>query len=282
MKPTVLKLIKEAGKEFGRNKPLLMGAAISFYIILSLGPILVLSIISLGAVLGEQVVKGQLIEEISRSVGEKPAEIIRNLISKAHQFPSKTATVIASIPLIFFGCTMIFYQIKISLDIIWKAGEPEMKLFSEKVKIYLFSFLMLLIVGAALFLLIIKSPIINTLRENIITFLPMPALFYWLLDFLFTFSIITLLFSLVYKILPDRKLEWKESLIGGAVTSFFFTIVQILVSINISLTEIDSALGAFGSYTILTLWIFYSSLVFLFGANFTKVYHDHSIKNKNK
>jgi membrane protein len=271
-------LLKETAKEFARNKPLLMGAAISFYIILSMGPILVISILAIGSFLGEQAVKGQLVEEINRSVGEKLSQVLNYLILKAYQFPSKSAAILSSIPLIFFGCTMIFYQIKTSLDIIFETEDENGNSFLERIKNYSFSFLMLLVVGAVLFLLVIKSPLIDLLRENIENFLPIHQLLYRVIDFLFSFTIISILFSLIYKILPEKKLTWKECLIGGVVTSFFFTIVQVLVSINIKVSEVESAFGALGSYTILILWIFYSSLIFLFGANFTKVYH--KLKNQ--
>lgn len=264
---------KEAAKEFARNQPLLMGAALSFYILLALGPILSILLLTVGFVLGESAVQGNLVSEIESAVGADAAEQLNKYIEKAYTFPSKTMAILSSIPLLFFGCTMIFYQVRNSLNIIWGVKEESGGGFMKRIKGYLLSFLILLIVGFLIFLLVLKSSLLGMFESQV----NIPFVIYRVLDFLFTFTLITILFSMVYKILPKVNLSWKEVIVGGAVTSFFFVLVQILVAINFSNSGIESALGALGTVTILFLWIFYSSLIFLFGANFTKVY---SLKSK--
>jgi len=262
-------IIKETGKEFTKHNPLLIGAAISFYVLLSLGPVLFLIIFSLGSVFGEKAIEGQIVNEIKNLVGDKPAQIIQTLIEKAYKFPSKTITLITSIPLLFFGGTMVFYQLRNALNIIWEV-EPseESNGIVKKTKNYFFSIVMLLIVGFLIFLLVLKSPAIKLLQENI----PLSGVTIDILDFVLNFVVLIFLFGMIYRILPAVDIKWSDVWIGAAVTSFLFSIVQILVGVNISNTNPEDAAGAIGSFTILFLWIFYSSLIFLFGANFTKVY----------
>jgi membrane protein len=261
-------LTKEAGKEFARHQPLLMGASISFYVLLALGPILSIILITVGAVLGETAVQGKLVSEIESAVGSQPAEQINEFIETAYKFPSKTMAILSSIPLLFFGCTMIFYQIRTSLNIVWEVKEESGGGIMKRIKGYSLSFLILLIVGFLIFLLVLKSSLLGMFESQV----EIPFIVYRLLDFIISFALLTVLFSMVYKILPKVKLSWREVLVGGGITAFFFVIVQILVAVNFSNSGIESALGALGSITILFLWIFYSSLIFLFGANYAKVY----------
>lgn len=126
---------------------------------------------------------------------------------------------------------------------------------------------MLLIVGFIIIILVFKSQALNLLSDN----LPLTPLLTDIFDFLLNFSVITFLFGMIYKILPAAEIHWSDVWTGASVTAFLFSIVQILVGVNVSNTNPGDAAGAIGSLTILFLWIFYSSLIFLLGANFTKV-----------
>jgi membrane protein len=264
-------LIKETGKEFAAHQPLLIGAAISFYVILSLGPILVITIFVIGSIFGEKAVEGKIVEQINLVVGEKPAQIIQMLIERAYKFPSKTTTIISSIPLLFFGGTMIFYQIRNAINLIWETNSTEDG-FTEKAKAYSFSFVMLFVLGSLILLLTIKSPLLLFLRKYFLTILPFPVVLLEIMDLLFNFIAFTFLFGMIYRILPSINIKWSDVLIGAAFTSFFFLLVQFLIGINFDNINLEHASGAIGSITILIIWIFYSSLIFLFGANFTKAY----------
>ncbi len=262
-------LFKDSAKEFGNHNPLLVAAAISFYVLLSLGPILFIIMLSLGSIFGERAVQGQIVNEIQNVVGQKPAEIIQSIISRVYKFPSKTITLLSSIPLLFFGGTMIFFQIRNALNIMWEVEPPKQSNgLLRKIKSYSFSFLMLLIVGIIILLLVLKSPALSLLNDSI----PMSAGIIKFLDLLSNVLVITFLFGMIYKILPAAEIKWSDVLVGASVTAILFSIVQVLIGINVSNSNIENAAGAIGSFTILFLWIFYSTLIFLFGANFTKIY----------
>jgi membrane protein len=222
---------RETGQEFAGHNPLLLGAAISFYVLLSLGPILFIIIFSLGSVFGQQAVEGQIVNEIKNTVGQKPAEIIQTVIERVYKFPSKTITLLSSIPLLFFGGTMIFYQIRNALNMIWEV-EPkkESNGLIKKLKSYSFSFLMLLVVGLIILLLVLKSPAISLLQESI----PITGFLLKIMDLLFNFLVVTFLFGMIYEILPAIDIKWQDVWVGAAVTAFLFSIVQVLIGINVS------------------------------------------------
>jgi membrane protein len=261
------KILKKTGKEWLKHNPLLLGASISFYVILSLGPVLAVIILVLGEILGNQAAQGKIVEEIENIVGEKPASALQTIIEKASSSSFKTMAIISSIPLLFFGTTMVFFQLRNALNLIWEVEEEE-KDFKEKIKNYSFSFLMLIIVGFFFLLLVLKDPALSFIEGNIIG---IPGPLFQILNLILSFILISLLFAAVYKILLNVKIG-KDIWIGAVVTSFLFLIVQFLVGINAKNSEVDSAFGALGYITILLLWVFYSSLIFLFGAVFTKIY----------
>lgn len=264
-------LFTDAGKEWGRHNPLLLGAAISFYVILSIGPLLALIIMVLGEVFGKNAAEGQIIKEIQNIAGNKPSQIFQEIIQKASTASNKTMAILSSIPLMFFGTTMVFLQLRNALNIIWgvKDNTDGVK---KKAKVFSFSFLMLFIIEILFFLLMVKSFILTYLSEALNILVSTPLFIKTILDMLFSYILFILLFAAVYKILIKSHIPGKVIWTGAAVTSLLFTIVQVLVGINADNSSIDSALGALGYFTILFIWIFYSSLVFLFGASFTKVY----------
>jgi membrane protein len=275
----VFRLLKETAREWKKENPLFLGAGISFYVILSLGPILVMMFFLIGNIFSEEKAINEFMEQIKSVAGDRPAEILKNLIDTARSSSMKTITMLSSIPLIFFGSTMIFFQLKYALNIIFDYKDSREDNLKNMIKKYSFSFLMLLILASIFLLLVAKTPLLNILKDYLDEIIPVPWILFRIAESLFSFGLLVLLFMMIYIILPDKKMNKKDILLGSLVTAVLFTIVQYLVGINAENTQISNALGALGSFTILILWIFYSSLVFLFGASFTKVI---SGKRKNK
>jgi membrane protein len=272
--------IKLTAKEWSGHNPLLLGAAISFYILLASGPILTLLIMVLGTIFGEQAASGKIINEINSVVGDKAADVIAYIIEKASSSNKKLLTILTSIPLMLFGSTMVFFQVKNALDTLWEGELKSKPDFSQKLKEYLLAVLMLFITGAFFFLLMSKTIIITSSNDFFGNFFSSNPVLSGILNIVITFMLVTMFFTMVYKVLIKHKMSWKHIITGAIVTSVLFSIIQILVGINFNLSNIDTAYGAIGSLTIWILWIFYSSLVFLFGASFLKVYSRQNSNNK--
>jgi membrane protein len=267
----ILRLLKQAALEWKRHNPLFMGAAISFYVILSMGPILVLLLFLVSNIFQGNNASAELVQNLEGIVGPKAAGVIQTIMERASTASGRTITLLASIPLIFFGSTMIFFQLKYALNIVFgyeKKGRDSLK---KKIKSYSFSFIMLAVLGLVFFLLIIKNPLLALLKDQINEVIPLPWLAFRIIEIIFTFSLLVFVFMMIYLVLPDVKMKRKELFTGAFVTALLFIIVQYMVGMNAENTKINNAYGAIGSATILLLWVFYSSLVFLFGASFTKV-----------
>jgi membrane protein len=267
----LFRLLKETAREWKKENPLFLGAGISFYVILSLGPILVMMFFLIGNIFSEEKAINEFMEQVKSVAGDRPAEILKGLIDTARSSSMKTITILSSIPLIFFGSTMIFFQLKYALNIIFEYKDEKEDNLKNMIKKYSFSFLMLLILASIFLLLAAKTPLLNILKDYLDEIIPVPWILFRIAEALFSFGLLVLLFMMIYIILPDKKMNKKDILLGSLVTAVLFTIVQYLVGVNAENSQISNALGALGSFTILILWIFYSSLVFLFGASFTKV-----------
>jgi membrane protein len=265
-------LIITTFNEWRRQRPEILGAALAFYIIFSLGPLLAITLWIVGAIFGNQVAEGQLLEYIRLNIGDKPALIMRAIMERSFSRPTGIVTTIISIPLVFLGSTMIFAQLKNTLNLIWGIDLHHRYKLRAAVKNYLFSFLMIFVLWSLLIILILKSFVIVILHEYIDMFLPYPIYILQVADIIFSFGVTAVLFAAAYRILLEVHIGWVNIWMGAGVTSFMFMVSQFFIGLYISKTGIDTAFGALGSLTILVIWIFYSAQIFVAGAVFTKVF----------
>ncbi len=277
-------LMKETYHVWKKHNPALVGAAIAFYIIFSLAPLLEIIIFIAGNIFGQQAAEGNLVNEIKSFVGPKMAHIVQTIIQKAASGPQKTFAILFSIPLVLSGSTLLFFQLRTALNYIWGLEAKNRGGIKEFLSDYLSSFIMMLIIEFILFLLIIKKPVLVSLGDYVEEVIPVTNFVFNLIDFLLTFLLITISFALVYIILPETDIKWTDVAMGASVTSFLYTAVQFLIGLYVGQTNVGSAYGAIGSFTILFIWIYYSSMVFIYGAVFTKVYASKygSFANKEK
>lgn len=265
-------LTRKSFKTWKDKKPYMTGGAISFYFIFSIAPLLVIVIIIAGLAFGRQAAEGQIVQEAKDAIGEKPAQVIQDIIRKASSPPSRTLTTIISVPMLILGSSLVFYQLRSALNYLWGIEDKNRGGLKEVLHDYLFSFLMVLILGVLLLLMILKTPLILLLKNYLTRKMKIPEFFFSILDPLLTFGAIVLLFGLIYKILPEVKIKWEDVWTGSIVTSFLFTAAIFIIKLYVSTTGLSTSYGALGAVTILLIWVYYSSLVFLLGAAFTKTY----------
>ena len=265
-------LLKETYDEWHKQKPEILGAALAFYIIFSLGPVLVITTGIVDFLLGGNTAESEIVQQIHTLIGPKPADVIRSLIAEAYAPPAKYLTTIISIPLIVFGSGMIFFQLRNTLFIVWGIPRRRSRKIIGFLKSYAISFSLVMVLGAILFFLIAKSIALAMLDDFIIQYISVPFSLLRTADSIATFGIVTVLFALVYKILLHEHVTWPNAWVGALGTSFLFTVGQVCIGLYLSMTDIDTAYGALGSVTVLVIWIFYSAQIFLVGAVFTRVH----------
>lgn len=269
----VWELFKSTVREWQEDKVPLWAAALSYYTVFSIAPLLVIAIAIAGAVFGQEAAQGQMIGQIQGLVGREGAEAIQMMLQNASQPESGGAiATIFSITILFLGASGVFGQLQDALNTIWgvkpKPGQGMMSFLQSR----LLSFAMVVVIGFLLLVSLILSAVLSLIGTWFGHLLPNFAPIAQFLNFVVSFSVITLLFAAIYKFLPDVKVPWSDLWIGAAFTSILFTIGKFLIGLYLGSSGVSSSYGAASSLVIILIWVFYSAQILLFGAEFTQVY----------
>jgi membrane protein len=267
-------LIKQSVSAFIDDEALTRGAAIAFYTVTSIGPVLFIVVAIAGLVFGEDAARGAISDQLGGLMGQQGSELLQTAIQNASQRSSGMLAAAVGIGTLIITASGVFTEMQQTLSVIWRV-EPSGTTISRLIRARAVS---LGLVGALGFLLLVSlviSTLLSALSDYINAYLPAGHLILQTLTFLISFSLITLLFGAIYKVLPDKRIEWHDVLIGAFVTAFLFTVGKLLISLYIGSTAIASSYGAAGSLIVVLLWIYYSAQIFLLGAEFTKVYASH-------
>ncbi len=278
-------LIKETAVSWSRDDPWRLSAVVAYYAILSLPGLLMIVITMLSSIWGGDLVEGRIYNEIKETMGESAANSTKSIIENSQSNGSSLFATIIGIGALIFGATGVFFHLQISLNRIWGVvSEPK-----SQIKRYLLdrskSFGFVIIIGFLLLTSFIISALLNALHEYIVQWLP--DISYYLLsgsELIISLGVITLLFALVFKYLPDVIISWKSVWIGAIITSLLFTAGKEILSYYFSEASPGSVYGAAGSVVIILLWVSYSCFILFFGAEFTWVYtnrYGHKFRAKS-
>lgn len=248
-----------------------MGAALAFYTLFSLAPLLIIVIAIAGAFFGQQAAQGEVVTQIEGMIGRQGAATVQAVIESARNPMSGLLAVIVGIVMLLITATTVFAELKDSLDHIWHVRTPENGGIMDFIETRLLSFGMILIIGVLLLASLTVSTALAALGHRV-DFFAETALTVEIVNFLLFFTTITVLFATIYKFLPDIKIAWKDVWIGAAITALLFTLGKSLIAFYLAKTSIASAFGAAGSVIVGMLWIYYSAQIFFLGAEFTKLY----------
>jgi len=270
---SIFSMLKEAFKEWRDVEALQLGAALAYYTIFSLAPLLLVVIGIVGLVFGREAVQGQLVGQIQGLVGRDGAEAIQTMVANAGRNLSGGfwATVLAAATTLF-GATGVFTQLQTSLNHIWgvkpKPGEGLKGLLRARAA----AFGMLLGIGFLLLVSLVVSAALAAVGNYVLGLLPGAEVVLQALNFLVSFAVITLLFAMIFRFLPDVKIGWRDVWFGAVVTSLLFTIGKTLIGLYLGNSGVASVYGAAGSLVIILLWTYYSSQILFFGAELTQVW----------
>lgn len=266
-------LIAETYKAWMADDPFRLSAIVAYYAVLSLPALLVIIVNLVGSIWGIEIVQGQLTDEFSMALGKDAALSIEQIITETRNSEKNTLSTIIGIATLLFGATGVFYQLKVSLNEIWKIKpKPNAKIW-KVITDRVLSFAFILVIGFLLLISFIVTAAISALNNFIREALP-DVLVYaaYVLDFSLSLGIISILFALMFKYLPDAKIKWKTVWIGAILTAILFVIGKLLLGIYFGQADPGSTYGAAGTIVLVLLWVSYSSLILFFGAEFTYVY----------
>jgi membrane protein len=268
----VVTALRCAATEWLRHRAASKGAALAFYTLFSMAPILVLVIAVAGFFYGAEAAQGQLLSELKGLVGAKGAEGIQLVLAGAHNKDSgKTATIVAT-ALLLFGATSVFAELKDSLDEIWDVPPSRDAGWWDTVRTRLLSFGLILVLGFLLMVSLVVSAALAVL-ENYFSGLWQQAtvLLGWVASAI-SFLVIATLFGVIYKLLPRITLSWHDVTIGALGTAALFTLGKFLIGLYIGNSGVANSFGAAGSLIAVLLWVYYSAQIFFFGAEFARQY----------
>ncbi|MFN8344635.1 MAG: YihY/virulence factor BrkB family protein [Spirosomataceae bacterium] len=266
-------IFKESFREFMNDNALKLSASLSYYTLFSLAPMLLVVLSIVGFFYGREAVEGQLYEQINWLVGSEAAKQVQELIRHA-QLSGKTGVAAAvGVVTLLMGATGVFAEIQDSINQIWalkpKPRSGLLKYFINR----LLSFSLIVSLGFLFIVSLLLNAVLNIFSEKVkILFSDATVYLFWALNVAFIWGIMTVLFAVIFSILPDGKVKLKDTLVGAGVTSVFFMIGKYLIGLYLGQSDIGGAYGAAGSVVIILLWVYYSALILFFGAEFTKVY----------
>ena len=268
-------LVKETFQGWQEDGALDLGAALAYYAIFSLAPLLLIVIAVAGLVWGREAVQGQLVGQLQGLIGEQGGQAIQTMIANAGKHGSGVLATIVGVVTIVFGATGVFVQLQSSLDRIWNVEPKPGSGIWGFVKTRMLSFGMVLGIGFLLLISLVVTTAVSAVGTWATGLLPAAKVLVEGGTFVVSFALITLLFAMIYKVLPDVKIGWRDVWIGAAATALLFTIGKFLIGLYLAQSSVASTYGAAGSLVIVLLWIYYSSQILFLGAEFTQVYASH-------
>ncbi len=264
-------LFLQSFNDWVADRALRFSAALAYYSIFAMAPLVIIAIAVAGLAFGEDAARGQVYQQIEWLLGPKGATEIQTLIQASCDTRQSWLATIIGVVTLLIGASGVFAQLKDALNSIWgvmlKPGGGIMRSLKE----YLLNFSMVLGVGFLLIISLLLSAVLQAINNFMTGYLPIPS-FVAPLTAVASFVILVLLFALIFKVLPDVKIGWGDVWIGAAVTAFLFTAGKYLISLYLGTSSVASGFGAAGALILILVWVYYSTTIFLLGAEFTKVY----------
>ena len=269
----MLSLLKQTASEWMEDDAPTLGAALAYYTVFSLAPLMTIAIAMAGLFFGKEAAQGQIFDELRVLLGEEGGKAVEEMVQSANAQPTAgvVATII-SVIMLLFGASGVFGQLQASLNAIWgvkaKPGRGVLGLIKDR----LLSFGFTLVVGFLLLVSLLLTAGMALMADWIGGLMPGSEALAYILNIVLSLSMITLLFATIFKFLPDAKIAWHDVWIGAFLTALLFTIGKFALGIYLGKSGVASSYGAAGSLIVLLLWVYYSSQILFFGAEFTQVY----------
>ncbi|HEX8378538.1 MAG TPA: YihY/virulence factor BrkB family protein [Pedobacter sp.] len=279
-------LLKETYKEWMESEPFDLSAVVAYYSIFSLPALLIIIVTIAGMAFGRDAVQNQITGQIGGMIGDDSAKDIQVMIANSYKQGNSTIALIAGVATLLFGATGVFMALQKSLNRVWNVkADPKKSGIKMMVKTRAISFGIIMAIGFLLLISLVLTSGLTAVSDWVAARMPDFVLYvFYVINFFVTLAIITLLFALLFRFLPDVKIEWRSVWTGAAITALLFVIGKYALAFYFGKAEPGSTYGAAGSIILILLWVSYSCLILFFGAEFTQVYakrYGHSIEPNN-
>ncbi len=265
--------MKEAGKAFSADNAVKLSAALSYYTIFAIGPLLVIVLSLSGIFLGEAAVEGKLYGQIRGLIGSDAALQVQEIIQNIQKTNNSTIGAIIGGIVLVIGATGIFAEIQDSINYIWSLKAKPKRGIIKFLFNRLLSFSLIISLGFLLIVSLVANALMDILNERLTRYFPdtMVYIIYGT-NIIMLLGVISLLFAIIFKVLPDGKIKWKDAFVGAFFTSILFLIGKSAIGYYLGNSKLGSTFGTAASVVIILTWVYYTSIILYFGAEFTKVY----------
>lgn len=265
--------MKEAGKAFSADNAVKLSAALSYYTIFAIGPLLVIVLSLSGIFLGEAAVEGKLYGQIRGLIGSDAALQVQEIIQNIQKTNNSTIGAIIGGIVLVIGATGIFAEIQDSINYIWSLKAKPKRGIIKFLFNRLLSFSLIISLGFLLIVSLVANALMDILNERLTRYFPdtMVYIIYGT-NIIMLLAVISLLFAIIFKVLPDGKIKWKDAFVGAFFTSILFLIGKSAIGYYLGNSKLGSTFGTAASVVIILTWVYYTSIILYFGAEFTKVY----------
>jgi membrane protein len=265
-------MLKETFADWRADRATRLSAALAYYSVFSLAPLLIIAISIAGAVFGEEAARGAIQDQIAGAIGGEAASGLEEMIEGARESDAAGVMAIVGVVLLLVAASGVFGQLQDALNTIWEIETEASGGIWGFVKGRFLSMTMVLGTGFLLLVSLLLSAALTAATGALERFAPLPGFVWQIASILLSTGLITLLFAMIFKILPDARIEWNHVWVGAAMTAVLFTVGKFLLALYLGRREAASTYGAAGALVLLLTWVYYSSLILLFGAEFTQVY----------
>ncbi len=270
---TAWTLIRETFGSWSEDNAFRLAAALAYYAVFSLAPVLILVIAIAGVAFGSKMAQGEVLDQIGALVGAKGAEAIKTLIESAHEHGSSVASAVGLLSLAF-GATGVFGALQDGLNTVWQVKPKPRNFIVGFLRQRVHTFTMVLGIGFLLLVSLVVSAVISAVGKYFGA--ELTGIFVWQVgNFIVSLGIVTLLFAMIFKLLPDVTIRWSDVWVGAFVTALLFSLGKLGIGLYLGKSSMTSVYGAAGSLVLILAWVYYSSLILFLGAEFTRVYANH-------
>jgi membrane protein len=266
-------LLKQTFTGFSNDRIVKLSAALAYYTVFSIGPMIIVIIYIAGLVYGRDAIQGNVFHQLQSLVGADAAAQIQQMIKNAALNGSGPLAATIGVVTLVLGATSVFAEIQDSINFIWSLKPKPKKGWLKMIMNRLLSFSIIVSLGFILLVSLVLNGLIEALMNRLQARFPnVTVVVLYIVNLLLTFAVITTLFAVIFKVLPDALIKWKDVMIGSMVTAVLFMIGKFGITLYIGKSNVGSTYGAAGSLVVLLLWVYYSAIILYFGAEFTKAY----------
>lgn len=267
-----LALFKDAWTEFGDDKAQRLAASLAYYTIFSIAPLLLIAIAIAGLVFGRSEAQSEILAQLRGLFGDAGGKAIEEMLTNAAKPASGTMAIVIGFATLLFGAAGVFGQLKDALNTIWNVDAKKKGGFAAMIKGRFLSFAMVLGVGFLLLVSLVIDAAVASMGKFAEARLPGGEAIWQILQLIVSFAVISVLFAMIFRFLPDIRIEWRDVWLGAGFTAFLFVVGKFGLGLWLGKKSVGSAYGAAGSLVVLLLWIYWSANIVFFGAEFTQVY----------